>query len=238
MFFLMDHSSRYVYAGQEDKDKGLDGCGEDGDRHEREGEEERNDRSDNQYQEFFSKDIPEETNRERDRTGEMADDLDRDEERCEKRGGARKMFEIFQYTLGFDPLPVVVDKDRERAPYGHVDLAGRGHKPGNKTEKVAEEDKEPDCGDHRQVFLSLFSGDFTQEVFEKLDDELEDALTFRRDDLEITRGQTEKEDEGQCHKKDHYDVVRKEMFRVLDFDPKKREEGSNRFPEDLIEEVN
>ncbi len=42
----MGHSSRDVDAGQEDKDKGLDGGGEDGDRHEREGKEERDDRGD------------------------------------------------------------------------------------------------------------------------------------------------------------------------------------------------
>ena len=42
----MGHSSRYVDTGKEDKDKSLDGCGEDGYCHEWEGENEGDDRGD------------------------------------------------------------------------------------------------------------------------------------------------------------------------------------------------
>ncbi len=46
------------------------------------------------------------------------------------------MLEILEQTLGLDPLPVVVEKDNKSATYGHVELARRGHKPGNKAEEV------------------------------------------------------------------------------------------------------
>ena len=236
MFFLMGHSSRDIDTGQEHKDKGLDDSGEDGDGHEREGEQEGDDRGDDQDEKLFGKDISEETDREGDRTGEMADDLDREEKRGKKRGGAGKMFEIFQYALGSDALPVVVDEDRERAAHGHVELAGRGHEPGDKTEKIAKEDKQPDCGHHGQVFPSLLSDNIPQQAIEKLDDELEEALALGRDDLQLSGAEPENENERHSHKQAHDDVIREEMLGMGDFDPEQRKEGSRRFTEDLVEE--
>ena len=232
----MGHSPRYVDAGQQHEDKGLDGGGENGDRHERKRKEEGYDRGDDQNQQLFSEDVAEKTDRKRDRTGEMADDFDGNEEWCEKRGGTGEMLEIFKQSLGFDPLPVVVNEDREGAAHGHVELAGRGHEPGNKPEKVAEEDKKPDGADHGQVFSSLFSDDIDQEVLEELDDELEEALAFGGDDAEFAGGQAEEEDKPDSHKKTHHDVVRKEMLGMGDLDPDQRQQISNRFTEYFIKE--
>ena len=81
------------------------------------------------------------------------------------------------------------------------------------------------------------AADVTQEVFEEFDAELEEALAFGRDDCELARGKTEKEDEGHCDKKDHDDIVRKEMLWMLDLDSDKRKEVGNGFPEDFVEEV-
>ena len=61
MFFLMGHSPPNIYAGQEDKDKGLNNCSEDGYCHEWEGKKEGNDGSNNQDEQFFSKYISEKT---------------------------------------------------------------------------------------------------------------------------------------------------------------------------------
>ena len=187
----MGHSSRYVDTGQEDKDKGLDSGGKDGNCHERKGKEEGDDRGDDQDEQFFSKDIPEKTDGQRDRTGEMADYLYRKKKRREKRGGASKMFEIFEYTLGSDPLPVIIDKDRKSAAHGHVEFAGGGHKSRDKTQQITEKDKEPDRAYHRKVFLPLLTDDVTQEVFEEFDDELEETLSFGGDDLEFACSQTQ-----------------------------------------------
>ena len=78
----MHHSSPNIYAGQEDKDKGLNNCRKDGYCHEWEGEEEGNDGSNDYDEQFFSKYISEKTNRKRDRTGEMADYFYGHEKRC------------------------------------------------------------------------------------------------------------------------------------------------------------
>ena len=199
MFFLMGHSSRYVDAGQQHEDKGLDGGGENGDGHERKGQKKGNDGSDDQNEDFLGEDVAEETDRERDRTGEVADDFDGDKERGQKRGGAGEMLEIFKQSLGLYPLPVVVNKDRESATHGHVELAGWGHEPGYKAEKVAEEDKKPDGADHRQVLSSLFSDDIDQEVLEELNDELEEALAFGGDDAELAGSEPEEEDKRDRH---------------------------------------
>ena len=233
----MGHSSRYVDTGQEDEDEGLDGCCENGYRHEREGKKEGNDRGDDQDQKLFGKDIPEKTDGEGDRTGEMTDDLDGNEERGEKRGGTCEMLEIFEKALGPDPLPVVVNEDRESTAHGHVELAGRGHKPGYKAEKVAEEDKKPDGADHRQVFSSLFSDDIHKKVLKELDDELEDALAFGGDDAEFAGGKSKEEDKSCSHEQAHHDVVREEMLWMGNLNPDQREEIGHRFSEDFVKEV-
>ena len=69
----MGHSSPNIYAGQEDKDKSLNSCRKEGYGHEWEGEEKRDDGSNDYDKQFLSKYISEKTNRKRDRTGEMAD---------------------------------------------------------------------------------------------------------------------------------------------------------------------
>jgi hypothetical protein len=81
MFFLVGHSSPDVDAGEQDKDESLDGCGEDGYCHERQGEKEGDDRSDDQDEQFFGKDVAEKTQRQGYRTGKMADDFDGEKER-------------------------------------------------------------------------------------------------------------------------------------------------------------
>ena len=236
MFFLMGHSSRYVDAGQKHKDKGLDGGGEDGDGHERQRQKEGDDRGDDQDQQLLSEDVAEQPDRERDRTGEMADDLYREEERGQKRGGAGEMLEIFKQSLGFYTLPVVVNEDRQGTAHGHVELAGRGHEPGHKAEKVAEEDKKPDGADHREVFSSLFSDDIDQKVLEERNDELKQALAFGGDDAELAGGQAEEEYEPDSHEQAHHDIVREEMLWMGDLDPDQRQKISNRFTEYFVKE--
>ena len=132
----MGHSPPNIYAGQEDKDKGLYSCRKDGYCHEWEGEEEGNDGSNNHDEQFFSKYISEKTNRKRDRTGEMADDFYGQKKRCYNGNRAHEVFKILEYTLGPDSLPVVVEKDNKSTAQGHVEFARRGHKPGNKAEEV------------------------------------------------------------------------------------------------------
>ena len=131
---------------------------------------------------------------------------------------------------------MVIEKNRNSTACSHVEFTGRGHEPGNKTKKVAKEDKKPDSADHRQVFLSLFSDDIHKEVLEKIDDEFDEDLAFRGDDLEFPCGKTQEKDERHCHKQAHDDIIRDEMFWIMDLDPDKREEISQRFPDDFVEE--
>ena len=57
----MGHSPPDINTSQEDKDKGLNSCSEDGYGHEREGKKEGNDGGNNHDEEFFSKYITEKT---------------------------------------------------------------------------------------------------------------------------------------------------------------------------------
>ena len=58
----MGHSPPNIYAGQEDKDKGLNSCRKDGYCHEWKGEEERDYGSNDYDEQFFSEYISEKTN--------------------------------------------------------------------------------------------------------------------------------------------------------------------------------
>ncbi len=84
----MDHGSRYVDTCQHNKDKGLNDCCKYSHHHEREGKEERDDGCNNYDKQFFCKYVTEKTHGERDRPGEMADDLYREKKRCEKGDGS------------------------------------------------------------------------------------------------------------------------------------------------------
>lgn len=178
MFLLVGHSSPDVDAGKKDEDKSLDGCGEDGNGHEGQGEKEGDDGGNDQDEQFFGEDIAEKTDRKGDRTGEMADDFDGEEERSQKGNGAGEMFEIFKKSLRPDALPVVVDKDSKGAADSDVELAGWRHKSWHKSKEIAAENEEADGGDHRQIFLAFLADDLDQNALEGLDDELEDALGF------------------------------------------------------------
>ena len=182
----MDHGSRNVNTSQHNKDKGLNDCCKDGHHHEREGKEERDDGCNDQDKQFFCKYVAEKTHGERDRPGEMADDLYREKKRCEKGDGPQEMFEIFKKPLSFDPLPVIIGKHDKSTANGYVEFACRSHKSGNESGKVTEEDEKTDRCDHRQVFLSFLSYELSQKIFEGLDDDLEDDLEFGRDNAEFS----------------------------------------------------
>jgi len=78
----MGHSPPNVYAGQEDKDKGLNSCSKDGYCHERERDKEGDDGSNDQNKQFFSKYISEKTDGKRDRSRKMADYFYGQQKRC------------------------------------------------------------------------------------------------------------------------------------------------------------
>lgn len=182
----MDHGSRYVDTCQHNKDKGLNDCCKDGHHHEREGKEKRDDGCNDYDKHFFCKYVAVKTHGERDRPGEMADDLYREKKRGEKGNGAHEMLEIFKQPLSFDPLPVIIGKHDKSTAYGYVKFACRSHKSGNKSGKVTEEDKKTDRCDHGQVFFPFLSYELSQKIFEGLDDELEDALELGRDKAEFS----------------------------------------------------
>ena len=81
MFLFVGHSSCDINAGQQHKDKRLNNSGEYRYRHKRERQEKWNDGSHDDDEHLFGKDVPEESNREGNGTGEMANDFYGDHER-------------------------------------------------------------------------------------------------------------------------------------------------------------
>jgi len=132
---------------------------------------------------------------------------------------------------------VIINEDHKGTSGGDVKFAGRGHKSGNKAEEITEEDEESYSSNQREILLPFFSDGILQKILESFDDELEDALTFRRHKPQPSRRKAEEKHETCSHKEAHHDIVRKEMFWILDIDSYQCEQGGKRLSDDFIEEV-
>jgi hypothetical protein len=139
------------------------------------------------------------------------------------------VLEIFKKSLGFNPLPVIIQKDRQCTSRCNIEFTGRRHKSRCEAHEVTDEDKKADGSYQWQVFFSIFTDKIGQQIFKKLNDELHNILEFGWDKLRFSRREGKEEDQEHSGNQAHNNVIRDEVFRVCYFDSHQRKKKRERF---------
>src|SRR5438552_1132934 len=152
--------------------------------------------------------VAEKAHRERERAGEVADQLNRDHEGREPRHGPGEVLQVGGEPMLPDPDPVVGAEDHEGAGQGGVEVVRRGGEAGDEPEEVRGEDEEPEGRDEGQEAAAFGADDVIDQGQDELEDGLHHVLDAPGDEGGPAGHDGGEPDQGQHHEPRKRDMMR------------------------------
>src|SRR5438552_6943853 len=152
--------------------------------------------------------VAEESQRERERPGEVADDLDHEHQGLQRqRDRTREVREILQGALLAHADPVIRHEHYQRARRGGVQVAGRAPHAGHQADEIGGDDEEPERGQQRQIAPALDAHHVVDHLDELFEDDFEEVLEPARHEPHVAGGRERDSRQDHHHEPRVGDVI-------------------------------